>query len=388
MIRIPTYKEHPQGNKIYSYYAYLMALVLPFPPEDIWEDSVLVVDEKKITCQDFIDISKKKPRKRNDGYKKLLNDYHVTRGNETRKKRFEEDQLLAAKIIKKASIPLYEFLYKKTWKKKDVPELNDGKLRELLFSKMDAVCPELRAISPIAEDHAKILLEEVFRYESFAGRPMTALLMREMDVHVCPYCNRQYTVTASGENGTIRPQFDHYKSKIRYPYFAVSLYNLIPCCGFCNQKKADTEKEVLYPYSDEMGTDMVFRTKRKSGFQYLLGEENSINEFDIELVQANKFIPSEKQKKIKNSNNIFCLTELYNEHKDYVLSLFQKRYVYNTAYLEFLFTQFPDKFQNMDDVKRMAYLMDVNLTQWGRRPLSKLTHDIDCEIEELLDDSQ
>lgn len=388
MIRIPTYKEHPQGNKIYSYYVYLIALVLPFPPQDILGDSILIVDGIEMTCQDFLHKSGKKPRKRNDRYKKLLNDYYVTQGNGTIKSRFEEDQLLAAKIIEKASKPLYQFLYKNTWKKKNVPELNDGKLRELLFSKMDAVCPKLQAIPLIARDYTEILLQDVFRYETFAGRPQTVLLMKEMDVHVCPYCNRQYTVTAIGKNGIIRPQFDHYKSKIRYPYFAVSLYNLIPCCGFCNQIKGDTEKEVLYPYFDEMGTDVVFRTKRKHGFQYLLGEENSVNEFDIELIQANEFMLPEMREKMENSDKVFCLTELYNEHKDYVLSLFQKRYVYNAAYLEFLFSQFPDKFQSMEDVKRMAYLMDVDLTQWGRRPLSKLTHDIDCEIEELLDKSK
>ena len=42
--------------------------------------------------------------------------------------------------------------------------------------------------------------------------------------------------------------------------------------------------------------------------------------------------------------------------------------------------EFPEAFQSLEDVKSMMYLMDIAHEHWGRRSLSKLTHDIDMEI--------
>jgi hypothetical protein len=45
---------------------------------------------------------------------------------------------------------------------------------------------------------------------------------------VCPYC---------GIGGP--RQFDHYLPKEKFPEYSVHSYNLVPCCGVCNGKKAD-----------------------------------------------------------------------------------------------------------------------------------------------------
>lgn len=76
-------------------------------------------------------------------------------------------------------------------------------------------------------------------------------ILQLMDVPVCPYCNRQYTFTLA--SGKSRPQMDHYYPRDLYPYLAVSLYNLVPCCAVCNTAKGplDTMKDpILYPYDE------------------------------------------------------------------------------------------------------------------------------------------
>lgn len=209
-------------------------------------------------------------------------------------------------------------------------------------------------------------------------------MLEAMDVNVCPYCNRLYTMTLDGNSGKSRPQFDHYKNKSKYPYFAVSLTNLIPSCGLCNQSKRDQNKEVLYPFSDEMGTDVLFRTKPETGLNYLTGSMDALDEFSVVLDIVNDSLPEALKDKIQNSDKIFNLTELYNKHKEYILYLYWKNYVFTDEYLEGLCEEFPEMFQSFEDVKSMMYLMDISQRHWGRRSLGKLTHDIDQEIKETM----
>lgn len=381
MIKIPAYNDH-----ILARYMYLMALVLPFPPESILGNDVFYLDGKEIKSQNFLQKSSKRPRRRDNEYIALLNKLiHCSDANSNEEK-FEEDQLLAAKIINLYSHKLYNFLYKDKFEEGKIPQIHQSNLRKLLFAKMDDICPELEAVKDDTQGSYKMLTKYVFRYDAFSQNKHAAILASEMNVQVCPYCNRQYTSTVIGKDRLIRSEFDHYKSQSRYPYFAVSLFNLIPSCAFCNKVKSDKDYEVLYPYSDEMGTDVVFHTKEKSGFRYLLGESDAVDEFEIELVQINSSLLPEKKEKIDKSNEVFCLTELYNTHKNYVLHLFKNRYIYNEKYLKFLYSQFHEIFQNIDDVKRMAYHTDIDPTQWGKQPLSKLTHDIVYEIENLVVD--
>lgn len=76
------------------------------------------------------------------------------------------------------------------------------------------------------------------------------------------------------------------------------------------------------------------------------------------------------------------MTELYNEHKDYVLYLYRKRYMFSDEYLQMICDTFPEMAGRFDELKGLLYLMDLEKEQWGRRPLAKLTHDIDLQITE------
>ena len=80
--------------------------------------------------------------------------------------------------------------------------------------------------------------------------------------------------------------------------------------------------------------------------------------------------------------DVFHLTELYNEHKDYVLYLYRKRYMFSDEYLQMICDTFPEMAGRVDELKGLLYLMDLEKEQWGRRPLAKLTHDIDLQITE------
>ena len=93
--------------------------------------------------------------------------------------------------------------------------------------------------------------------------------------------------------------------------------------------------------------------------------------------------PEEYAKRLENSLEIFKLEKLYNSHKEHVLDLFRQRYIFGEDYLKSLCDRFPDLFHSVTDVKNTLYLSDIRKEKWGKRPLSKLTHDIDEEFSRL-----
>lgn len=377
MIRIPTYKEHPKGKAIFDRYLYLAALVLPFSPEEVIGEDELIVDGKTITAGNFLKITGKRPRMRNENYRKRIDQFEAGKASKDKAERFYQDRVLARNIIWKTSPQLCRFLYLPD----AAPEINKKNLRTLLTVKMDELPWDLKSISRIKKEEKDILLAEVFRYEAFSKEEEFIALLKDMDVRVCPYCNMQHTFTVSENGRHVRPQIDHFKSKEKYPYFGISLMNLIPSCASCNLSKSDKEKEILYPYSDEMGYDMVFRTKMTKDFNYLFGDSNAIDEFDLVLEKRDAGLKAGFAEKADNSKDIFHLERLYEKQKSYVLNLFRKNYVFSDAYLDMIYKQFPEMFPLKSDMKNLLYLMDITKKEWGKRALAKLTHDISKEME-------
>jgi len=85
-------------------------------------------------------------------------------------------------------------------------------------------------ITPTEESIFCALIEHIFRYDLFVAEKDSDTwgaywLMRELQVNVCPYCNRLYTTTYRTEEdgtGSTRPEFDHFYPQSKYPFFAVS----------------------------------------------------------------------------------------------------------------------------------------------------------------------
>lgn len=65
-------------------------------------------------------------------------------------------------------------------------------------------------------------------------------LVQAYKLRICPYCQANHVNLHMGlEDGDtpsfmLRPPLDHYLPKSVYPYLAVSLSNLVPCCAQCN----------------------------------------------------------------------------------------------------------------------------------------------------------
>lgn len=77
---------------------------------------------------------------------------------------------------------------------------------------------------------------------------------------VCPYCNINFVYAYDKDKVTF--QLDHFYPKDKYPYLALSFYNLIPCCGSCNHKKG-IKSITTHPYSEALDYEIQVRLQSK-----------------------------------------------------------------------------------------------------------------------------
>lgn len=83
---------------------------------------------------------------------------------------------------------------------------------------------------------------------------VSAWLVSLLGLRSCPYCNRNYIGTTGKKN--LGYQLDHYINKSMYPFFCMSLFNLIPSCGVCNGGKSTGDEEDFYsPFEEEPDYD-------------------------------------------------------------------------------------------------------------------------------------
>ena len=187
-------------------------------------------------------------------------------------------------ILKDRHRKLYAVLYDEFTGELIVDEVN-----KLITANKETLQEYIKEIGKYtSKEKSDELLNNIFRYDCLSQRKVVRDVLKKIKVTVCPYCNRQYIFTLS--KGKARPQLDHYYPKSKYPYLALSLYNLIPSCSTCNMAKSslDTmETPILYPYEEEMGDDIKFEIRKKKDCNFVRVLQGISDEFVIGLRNEN-----------------------------------------------------------------------------------------------------
>ena len=269
---------------------------------------------------------------------------------------------------------LFEF-YRNIIKSKNI-KLNGKilKLKDMLladFETMNKIKKENKDIEFTKEEQN--FANEI--YKSFRNK-WAYPLVKELKIKVCPYCNRNYIVNFSSNATTA--QLDHFFDKGTYPYFAISLYNLVPSCSTCNQRKSSKQKSIFYPYLESFNDSVKFKydgikSRKDLSSQKLDFFEEERVVFHLEAIKNKDKVDAHKE--------VFNLESLYDEHKDIIAELLQKRVIYSDTYIDELFKQYEGTlFKNREDLLRLiscGYVTDEDI---NKRPLSKLTKDISQEL--------
>lgn len=199
-----------------------------------------------------------------------------------------------------------------------------------------------------------------------------------LKVDVCPYCNKNYTYTIMNKSKQYtRPDFDHFLAKEKYPYFALSFYNLIPSCQICNRTLKHTKEFTLsthlHPYQDDFHNIKKFTTTKPL---VLCKEEN-----DFEIKFKDKSSDKTLVKKADKNIEDLALVLQYNKHKDIVLELKDRYDLYNDASIQMLLED-TEIFKKKGEkyIKSLIMCSDSEDKNINKRPLSKLIKDISEEL--------
>lgn len=233
----------------------------------------------------------------------------------------------------------------------------------------------------------KHLLDKVFYYADY-DRWDAYGLAKKLNVNVCPYCNQlpTYTIGTSLKKG-VRPEFDHFLDKVRFPYLALSIYNLVPSCHICNSNlKRSTEfdsdeHEYYHPYLkgfDEEGIKFTLGIKNVEMLltsiykkEWILKEKDT---YKIELIGP-------ENKELPNNIDVFRLEDRYNYDTSYIDEMIKKAFIYNDTYVESLYKEWDGLFSSKEEIKQTLMGNYLTSPDIGKRPLGKLTKDITEELK-------
>lgn len=80
-------------------------------------------------------------------------------------------------------------------------------------------------------DHFNEIVYDIFVTNGYESYVNTTQFIQNTGIRICPYCGNDKV----RESSRTKNELDHFLPKRKYPLFAVSYYNLIPSCHFCNR---------------------------------------------------------------------------------------------------------------------------------------------------------
>lgn len=181
-------------------------------------------------------------------------------------------------------------------------------------------------------------------------------LMKKLGIKVCPYCNRNYTITIFSNDVQVRPEYDHFWPEALHPSLILSFYNLVPSCPQCNHLKKVQELDVN-PWQG-------YKESERPHFRV----DTSTGDFP-----ARPVILIENEN--RNTQRL-GVKELYNEHRDYVKDILDKIQAYNPATYRAITKDFQGIVHTETGLERMIWGNYTNIGNADKRPFAKLTADI------------
>lgn len=203
-----------------------------------------------------------------------------------------------------------------------------------------------------------------------------------LNTNTCTYCNRQYTLTIRNTKNEplIRPEFDHWFAQTHYPDLALSFYNLIPSCSFCNSiiknKKEMSLAKHIHPYID-----------KEAGFEFTyhcIGSDKAGKEHYG--VECNVTATGLDKNRVENTLEFFRIKEVYNAHAELELKDLIDLAIANPGnYIDELVSHVLENTQlSKEDIFRILFGIEILPDRYLNRPFSKFKMDIINKIHDIL----
>lgn len=154
-------------------------------------------------------------------------------------------------------------------------------------------------------------------------------IIQLLGIRTCPYCNRNFI--GINKSRILGVQLDHFMNRRYYPYFSVSLYNLVPCCGVCNLNKLDKpDNDLVSPYETKVDFESAIKiycdlTAEKVQEENIIGEQ-----LRLEVCQLDRNIADRYKKNI----DVFQLSKAYGFHETEAKSYLDRMRIYPPSQLD------------------------------------------------------
>ncbi|MFA6144231.1 MAG: hypothetical protein WC691_05455 [Sulfuricurvum sp.] len=217
-------------------------------------------------------------------------------------------------------------------------------------------------------------LKYFFNYEKFQSE-ITEFFTKNFEFTTCFYCNKDFITNFNTTKKVSTFQLDHFYDKGKYPYLALSFYNLIPSCPTCNSSKvkgsANCYAQCKIPNSNDFNFDEKIKFKL-----FLSNECKNLHIKDKESIEIplKENYSDEYAKYIK----VFKLNERYKAHKDIVFEMIEKAEQYPESRLRELENLTGIPYQ---EIKKDIFNLINEDDDLSKKPFSKLIKDISEELE-------
>lgn len=184
-----------------------------------------------------------------------------------------------------------------------------------------------------------------------------------LDVRVCPYCNRQYITTLLTEDAKTRADIDHFKPKRKYPWLALSLYNMVLSCKTCNSAFKGTSDTAWNPYTSNIAKNFRF-----------------VSDLNCEGDDLISVKIDDNQDETEQYFNDFKIREVMQNHADVVKKYKQKKLAYNNEYLDSVLQNTQNLFNNKEEMKAAIFGYIPHEEDIDKVALGKLHYDLAKEF--------
>ena len=184
-----------------------------------------------------------------------------------------------------------------------------------------------------------------------------------LDVRVCPYCNRQYITTLLMDDAKTRADIDHFKPKSKYPWLALSLYNMVLSCKTCNSAFKGTSDTAWNPYTSSMAKNFRFVSDLNCEGDDVISVKIDANQDETEQYFYD-----------------FKIREVMQNHADVVKAYKQKKLAYNDEYLDSVLQNTQNLFNSKEEMKAAIFGYIPHEEDIDKVALGKLHYDLAKEF--------
>ncbi len=297
--------------------------------------------------------------------------------NDNKKNIFEKKTKVSLQTVfdtyKKQEIEGFHIVYK------------DKELEDILTLKENDI---LQIIKNHNNHKTLDIVKYFFNYDKFQQK-ITKFFTDNFDFKTCFYCNKAFITNFQKDKKTYSSTFqlDHFYDKSKYPYLALSFYNLIPSCTTCNSGTVKGAKD-CFKYDSSIREEKFenepclapnhpsFDFDQKVKFKLLLSDScqnlHIENKEDIEIPLKENYT-----NKYEKYIEIFKLNDRYKAHKDIVFEMMRNAQLYPESRLKELqdLTGIP-----YQQIKKDIFKLIEKDADLSKEPFSKLKQDISIEL--------